>query len=252
MTGDTIVMIYRDSVFFSDLKNTLRSVGCCVFRGDERDEDIGLSESLPEIGAVIFDSSSVPDKILDDLLLRLAGANKPVKLIVIGSFDHSRAVELSSHRNVFLFRPPVDLRKIFEALDIRNEPDTEAERQERIIRRAVDSALLSAGFSRQMTGFEPVKESVCYIVSNNCRRMQLSGEVYKHTAVTLNIRPTAVERSVRVAVGEAWEELPERLRKSIFGDEYTDHPPTNRAFLYMFARRISEEIALKTLSENVL
>lgn len=106
-------------------------------------------------------------------------------------------------------------------------------------RTAVSNMLLALGLSTKLRGYGYLREAI--LETLRCPGQMVTKELYPKVGKLCDATGTQVERSIRSAIGKAWEGRDETVWRSIFGagSGGTLARPTNAVFISVIAERMT-------------
>jgi len=237
-----VLVVQRDSLFLSDVICSLRTAGISTYVSDARYDDIVNMAVLVSAEVLIIDQGIVsPDEFA--WIVSAVISDSVIKHVVIVSNSSTCNIGMNSDK-VTCIVPPVDISEIFSILGVDNEQRSVREKMEYKLARDIESVLISIGFSRRMPGFSSLREAVFCLMQDSSGRINLSRDIYPAAAGRLDMSPAAVERAIRVAVADMWENDPVMISRQLM--LLPDIQPTNKKFLSAVAalvRKTSEKEA---------
>ena len=108
-------------------------------------------------------------------------------------------------------------------------------------RTAVSNVLLALGFSTKLRGYGYLREAI--LETMRCPGQMVTKELYPKVGKCYGATGTQVERSVRSAIGKAWEKREESLWRQYFqsSSDGTLERPTNSVLISVIAERMNLE-----------
>lgn len=99
----------------------------------------------------------------------------------------------------------------------------------------VERLLLTLGITPGRKGFQCLKLAILLWLSEGEKHTGMTKWIYPAVASRVGIKPSAVERSIRVTIAKLWEEPMTPIRWRIFSENWAGKSPTNSQFVAMLA-----------------
>ena len=106
------------------------------------------------------------------------------------------------------------------------------------LRTTVSNVLLSLGISTKLNGYAYLREAILLMIASPGQ--SVTKELYPAVGKICDASKTQVERSIRSAIGKAWENRDEAVWRLYFQNTNSDNPvrPSNAVFISAIADRL--------------
>ena len=141
----------------------------------------------------------------------------------------------------YMMVKPCDVRATMARLKDLTEHLNPAETLHQDPRMAVSNTLLALGFSTKLRGYGYLREAI--LETMRCPGQMVTKELYPKVGKLFDATGVQVERSIRSAIGKAWDQREETVWRQYFPCTSDTSPerPTNSAFISRIAERMNLE-----------
>ena len=161
-------------------------------------------------------------------------------VLAITKYANDYMVEAAGRLDVgYMMLKPCDVRataqRIQDLAEHRNQPEV----MHPDLRTTVSNTLLHLGISTKLHGYAYLREAILEMIANPCQ--SVTKELYPTVGKICGADKTQVERSIRSAIGKAWDGRDEALWRLYFMGSSAEElsRPTNAVFISCIADRLS-------------